>query len=477
MLFNSFEFLIFFIIVYTLYFFLSHHWQNRMLILASCLFYSAWNWKFLILMFLSITIDYFCSNKIYGSGDKKIRRKFLFLSIFVNLSILGVFKYFNFFLGNLEAAVSWLFPALPFEFTHALNIILPVGISFYTFEAISYTVDVYRGIMRPAKCYWDYVLFVIYFPHLVAGPIMRAKDLLPQISQPRVLRLEQFYEGCYLISWGFFEKIFVADNLAKIVDPIFLAPPPYDGGKVLIAVYAFAFQIFCDFDGYSNIARGLGKCMGFDITINFRWPYCSTNPVEFWQRWHISLSSWLRDYLYIPLGGNRQSVAMTYRNLLLTMLLGGLWHGASWTFIVWGAYHGILLIAYRIMISIVKKFSFSTGAFSKGKTWFLIRIIFFFHLTCIGWLIFRAGSMAQVDQMLMAIFIHPFSVDMVNSMRGLVFCVTPVLVIHAIQYCRNDLMVVLKWPIFLRALFYFVCFYLLMVWGVEGGKEFVYFQF
>ncbi len=222
MLFNSLHFFIFFTIVFVLYLTLKHKWQNRLLILASCLFYAAWNWKFLALMFVSITTDYFCSNSIYRSNDKKIRKRWLWLSLGVNLSILGFFKYFNFFLNNIEALINHIHPISVLS----LEIILPVGISFYTFEAMSYTVDVYRGVMKPAKKYWDYCLFVIYFPHLVAGPIMRAKDLLPQITSPRILKLEQFYEGCYLIFWGLFEKVFVADNLAKIVDPVFSASPP-----------------------------------------------------------------------------------------------------------------------------------------------------------------------------------------------------------------------------------------------------------
>ncbi len=303
MLFNSLEFFVFFAIVYGLYLVLPHRWQNWLLIIASCIFYSAWNWKFLALLFLSVSTDFWCSHRIYASQDAKRRIFFLWLSIGVNLSILGFFKYFNFFLGSLKAFIFWFCPSCHPGFDLALNIILPVGISFYTFEAISYTVDVYKGVIPPAKRYWDYALFILFFPHLIAGPIMRAKDLLSQIITPRQWSLDRFYEGCHLVFWGLFEKIFIADNCATLVNPIFSSPGPYNGGTILIALYAFAIQIFCDFDGYSNMARGLGKCMGFELTINFKFPYLSTNPREFWQRWHISLSSWLRDYVYIPLGG------------------------------------------------------------------------------------------------------------------------------------------------------------------------------
>ena len=467
MLFNSLHFFVFFVVVYALYLLFSHQWQNRLLIVASCLFYSAWDWRFLLLMFVSITTDYFCSKYIAQSVDSQKRKQLLFLSIVVNLSILGFFKYFNFFVSNLQALVDYIHPSLHLP---ALKIILPLGISFYTFEAISYTVDVYRGVMKPARKYWDYVLFVIYFPHLVAGPIMRAKDFLPQIISPRALKLDQFYEGCYLIFWGLFEKIFVADNLAKFVDPVFSSPPPYVGSQILAAAYAFAFQIFCDFDGYSNIARGLGKCMGFEITVNFNLPYFAVNPTDFWRRWHISLSSWLRDYLYIPLGGSRGPVFMIYRNLFLTMLLGGLWHGASWTFVIWGAYHGILLIVHRMMSGPL----FKIKLFSLPR---VFKIFIFFQLTCLGWLIFRAESAAQLNEMLSAIFTSPFQGMAMPSVTNLLFFIFPVVMIQIFQYYKDDLTIVLKWPVIFRALFYFVCFYLILIFGVEGGKQFVYFQF
>lgn len=473
MLFNSLQFAIFFILVYALYLTLNHRRQNWLLVIASCVFYSAWNWKFLFLMFLSISTDYYCSNKIFASDDQNVKKKFLFVSIFVNLTILAFFKYFNFFIESLSSVLLWLFPSTNFH--PALNIILPVGISFYTFEAISYTVDVYRGVMRPAKNYWDYVLFVIYFPHLIAGPIMRAKDFLPQIISPRIIKSEQFYEGCFLTFWGLFEKIFVADNLAKIVDATFASSSPYEGGKVLIAAYAFAFQIFCDFDGYSNIARGLGKCMGFEITINFRLPYFATNPVEFWRRWHISLSSWLRDYLYIPLGGNQGSKLMTYRNLTMTMLLGGLWHGASWTFVIWGGFHGVLLIAHRILSQFFSKRE--SSALFDSKPWFVIKVLFFFQLTCIGWLIFRATSVGQLNQMLTSICADPFQGIDLQGIRNLVFFILPVLTVQIIQYYRDDLMAVLKWPILLRVLLYISMFYCLILGGAKSGGEFIYFQF
>ena len=477
MLFNSLQFFLFFVVVCGLYLVLNHRWQNRMLIAASCLFYSFWSWKFLLLMFVSITTDYVCSRYIHRSSVPGTRRAFLLISLAVNLGILGFFKYCNFFLDNLAVLTD--FFHLPSLLRKSLNIVLPVGISFYTFEAISYVVDVYHRVIPPAKKYWDYVLFVIYFPHLVAGPIMRAKDFLPQITQPRVLNLRQFYEGCYLIFWGLFEKVFIADNLAQIVDPVFQGAPPYDAGRVWIAMYSFAFQIFCDFDGYSNIARGLGKCMGFEITVNFNVPYFATNPQDFWRRWHISLSSWLRDYIYIPLGGSRQGDWNTYRNLALTMLLGGLWHGASWTFILWGAYHGLLLIVYRLMSPVLAQVPQPRTGAGRGL-WRLGRVVGFFHLTCWGWLLFLAQSVEHFFAMVAAVLKHwPGVVTTVFGVAGrqVLFFIGVLLLVQMAQEWKKDLLIILRWPVFARTIFYYLCSVLIIVFGVTGGQVFIYFQF
>jgi len=335
--FNSLQFFLFFAVVYSLYLAFNHKWQNRMLLVASYVFYGTWDWRFLSLIVISTIIDYYCGIKIDEITDAKKRKQFLAISIVANLSMLGFFKYFNFFAENLQALCCFFgFQVQP----HFLNIILPVGISFYTFQTMSYTIDIYKGQLKPTRKFFDFALFVSFFPQLVAGPIERASHLLPQILSKRKVTIDKFCEGCYLIFWGLFLKVFVADNLARLVDPIFASDPPYNGVKVLLGLYAFAFQIFGDFAGYSNIARGLGKCMGFDIMVNFNLPYFVTNPSDFWRRWHISLSTWLRDYLYIPLGGNKKGTLFTYRNLAITMFLGGLWHGAAWTFIIWGAYRG-----------------------------------------------------------------------------------------------------------------------------------------
>jgi len=476
MLFNSLQFAIFFVIVYSLYRTLGHKWQNRMLLVASYVFYGAWDWRFLFLIVVSTMLDYACGLRIHALNDQNRKRLFLVVSVAGNLTILGFFKYYNFFSSSLLALLSHF--GLSFK-PHLFDIILPLGISFYTFQTMSYTIDIYRGKMEPTEKFFDFALFVAFFPQLVAGPIERAKHLLPQILSPRKLTLDSFYEGCYLIFWGLFQKVFVADNLAKLVDPVFDAPPPYDGIKVLVALYAFSFQIFCDFAGYSNIARGLGKCLGFDIMINFNLPYFATNPREFWRRWHISLSTWLRDYLYIPLGGNKKGRFKTYRNLAITMLLGGLWHGAAWTFVAWGIYHGVLLAIHRAFTPLFEKFPSPKTTFARNL-WFFIRVIAFFHLVCLGWLLFRAHSMMQVYQMLQGLlgdFSCMFSVGFNAYVLKLVFFTWLLVAVQAVQFLKKDLMVVMKAPVIVRTVFYTICYYLLIIYGVTVGKAFIYFQF
>lgn len=477
MLFNSLKFAFFFFVIFALYFALRnrHKWQNRMLLVASCIFYGSWDYRFLFLMFTSIATDFICSNKIDASFNAQTRKKFLAASIIVNLGILGFFKYFNFFADSFRQLIN------SFGFScnaHFLKIILPVGISFYTFQSMSYTLDVYRKEMKPTRNFFDYALFVTFFPQLVAGPIMRAKDLLPQIISSRKITLNKVYEGFYFILWGLFQKIFVADNLAKIVESVFSSGPDYNGIQVLLALYAFAFQIYCDFAGYSNIAIGLGNCMGFNIMTNFNLPYFSTNPKEFWSRWHISLSTWLKDYLYIPLGGNKKGKLLTYRNLAITMLLGGLWHGAAWTFVLWGTYHGLLLIIHRMLKPLFEKISAVRHVFAK-KIILLIKIIFFFHLVCLGWLLFRSQSISQAFLMLKSVFINftlePFVIT--EKIGFIIFFVWFLLLVQIVQFIKNDLAIILKSNYIILTAFYFIVFYSMVIYGVMNSKEFIYFQF
>lgn len=414
MLFNSLQFLIFFVIIFSLYLMLKQKWQNRMLLVASCIFYSAWDWRFLFLIFISITTDYFCALKIYRTENEKQRKHFLLLSIIVNLSILGFFKYFNFFLDNLIALLNYFGITIQMHF---IKIILPLGISFYTLKTLSYTFDVYRKEMKPVRSFLDYALFVIFFPQIIAGPIMRAKDLLPQILALRKLSFDKFSRGLYLILWGLIQKIFIADNLANIANPVFASNPPYNGLIVLIAVYAFAFQIFCDFAGYSNISIGLGRCMGFDTTSNFDRPYLSKNPADFWRRWHITLSTWLRDYLYTPIVVNRRywgDWGIIF-GLMVTLIVCGFWHGAAWTFVVWGAYHGLLLAIHYLSRPLLIKILTPKNVVFK-KIWGFVQIVIFFHIICIGWIFFWAKSISQAFSMLYSI-IFRFQLIPVTSIK------------------------------------------------------------
>jgi D-alanyl-lipoteichoic acid acyltransferase DltB (MBOAT superfamily) len=360
-----------------------------MLLVASYVFYGWWDVRFLVLLLFTSLFDYFCALKIDAEDRPRQRKGWLAASIIANMTVLGIFKYYNFFADSLSTVLGRIGAHADFP---TLHVILPVGISFYTFLSMSYTIDVYRRELRATRNALDFMLYVAYFPHLVAGPIVRASYLLPQCQRPREIKADEVENGIWLILMGYVKKVVIADRLGRIVDWGFSLPSaPYENWNTWIIIYAFAFQIYGDFAGYSDIARGLAKLMGFELVVNFRAPYLVTNPADFWKHWHISLSTWLRDYLYIPMGGNRHGPAKTYRNLILTMLLGGLWHGAGAAFVCWGAFHGSLLSVHR----------WWTEHFGnvKEKTIPLIRrvmlAVIFFQITCIGWLLFRAGGMPR----------------------------------------------------------------------------------
>jgi alginate O-acetyltransferase complex protein AlgI len=340
MIFNSYIFWVFFATFIIIYWRLNQHLQNRLLLVGSYIFYGYWDWRFCGLLAFSTTVDFFVAKYMHGTATQADKKKLLIISVITNLTLLGFFKYYNFFSTQFVTAFSNLGISVSLP---ALNIILPVGLSFYTFQSLSYTIDVYRGHAVPAKNFLDLAAYVSFFPQLVAGPIERASRFLPQFLKPRHLEPGDFGIGLYHVMIGLFKKVIVADNLAPIANMVFGKPPAdLTGPEVLIGVYAFAIQIYCDFSGYSSIAQGIAKWLGFDLMWNFKMPYFAVSPSDFWKRWHISLSSWLRDYLYIPLGGNRHGKLMMYRNLILTMALGGLWHGARWTFVIWGLYHGTI---------------------------------------------------------------------------------------------------------------------------------------
>jgi D-alanyl-lipoteichoic acid acyltransferase DltB (MBOAT superfamily) len=476
MLFNSLDFFVFFAIVYLAYLCLPHRGQNRMLLVASYVFYGWWDWRFLSLIFISTLVDYTAGLRLHAASDPRKRRLWLLASLVCNLGLLGFFKYYDFFADSLEASLG----ALGFDarVLH-LHLVLPVGISFYTFQTLSYTIDIYRERLRPTRNFLDFALFVSFFPQLVAGPIERAVSLMPQITQPRRLTPEQFRDGVYLVFWGLFKKVVIADHCALIVNEVFGHHGGHGGAEMLIAVYAFAFQIYGDFSGYTDIARGVSKLMGFELMLNFNLPYFSSNPSEFWRRWHISLSSWLRDYLYISLGGNRAGRFATYRNLMLTMVLGGLWHGASWTMVLWGFYHGLLLVVHRAYTGWRPPRAEQPSTAGRA-----LRILAFFQLTCLGWLIFRARSVGQVLD-----FLHGIATGLAWTPQAAEFAAqlglltVPLVVLQLLQYRSADLLYWFRIGPYGRvaAAFGFaaaaLAYWILFQSALGQQQEFIYFQF
>lgn len=442
----------------------SHRWQNGILLLASYIFYATWDYRFLALILSSTAINYFAGEMIYRCDSGKSRKTWLWLSVLVNLGILGFFKYFNFFLESL----SLIFNQLGLELSNVtINIVLPVGISFYTFQTMSYTIDIYRKKLKPVDSFSDFALYVAFFPQLVAGPIERATNLLPQICKRRTLHSTMLKTSFFLFFFGLFEKVVVADNLSNLVSGVY-GNSQSDGLEVLIATYGFAFQIFADFDGYSNMAKGMAGLMGFKLMNNFNAPYFSCTPSEFWNRWHISLSSWLRDYLYIPLGGNRGTVYQTARNLFLTMFLGGLWHGASWMFVLWGVFHGLLLVIYLPLAKAISDFPLFS------------RQLLFFHLVCIGWIFFRAedtGQLLFLTGQLFGNFDLQLDAGKILLLKKLILYASVPFLYQYLQFKKNELCPLFSWPTGFRAISYAAIFYMIVIFGFNSAQSFIYFQF
>lgn len=474
MLFDSPVFIIFLILVVALYWRLPFRAQNWMLLLASYFFYGWWDWRFLGLMLISTVVDYFVALKIANSTEAGRRRMLLTISMVLNFGFLGVFKYFNFFADSMLTLLrSMHVSQVNMTF---LRIILPPGISFYTFQAVAYIVDVYRGQQKPARNLIDYALFISFFPHLIAGPIQRPSHLIPQVQNPRGFRSDAFFDGILLIVTGLFRKCVVADNCALIANAAF-------GGRmgdpnlfvVLLGTYAFAWQIYGDFSGYSDIARGAAQLMGFHFMENFRQPYLATSLRDFWRRWHISLSTWLRDYLYIPLGGNRYGEAKTYRNLFLTMLLGGLWHGANWTFVVWGAIHGSWLAVERFTSTFL-----SGGKASESDAGVLggwIKRVFVFHLVCLAWIFFRAESMGQAVHFLAGVRDLRWNPQYATGFLMLAVFTVPLFLIDLQQYATGEEYVFqFRRPAFRIATAMLFIGVLTLFAAPEAGA-FIYFQF
>lgn len=476
MTFNSIEFLIFLPIVFILYWFVfikSLRWQNILLLLSSYFFYGWWSWKFLLLIVLSTLLDYIYGFYV-GSTNKKKSKRFLWLSIVNNIGILGVFKYYNFFAIEVQHA----FTELGLQINPILlNIALPIGISFYTFHGMSYIFDIYRGKQKAVTNFVDYAVFVAFFPLLVAGPIERASHLLPQIQQKRQFNYSQAVDGCKLILWGFFKKVVIADSLAGTVDEIFNNYQHHHALTLILGAISFSFQIYADFSGYSDIAIGTAKLFGFELLTNFKFPYFSRDIAEFWRRWHISLSTWFRDYLYIPLGGSKQGKLKTVRNIFIIFLVSGLWHGANWKYIVWGGIHAcgflplLLLNRNRIHVNNV------VAENRKLPSWKeLSQITITFLFVTIAWVFFRANELNQAVDYIKNICTNFKNLNELLLYKNVLYYIITLIVFE--WWLRpNERNIHFKYNIILY-LIYIITFYKLFnsLFGINNSS-FIYFQF
>jgi len=476
MLFNSIEFAIFLPIVFLLYWFVFQKnlkLQNLLIVVSSFVFYGWWDWRFLFLMVASASVDYVVGILLATENDAKKRKLLLSMSIVVNLGILAFFKYFNFFVDNFVAAFS-LFGAKLNPIT--LKIVLPVGISFYTFQALSYTIDVYRKKLEPTKSFINYFAFISFFPQLVAGPIERATNLLPQFYTKRTFDYANAVNGMRQILWGLVKKIVIADNAAKVVADVFSNYENLNGSMLVIGAVFFAFQIYGDFSGYSDIAIGTSRLFGFSLMKNFAFPYFSRDIAEFWRRWHISLSTWFRDYLYIPLGGSKGGTWMKVRNTFAIFIVSGFWHGANWTFMIWGALNAI----YFLPLLLAKKNRTNLEIVAKGKYLPNLKEIFqiglTFFLTIIAWVFFRAANVTEAVHFLQQMFsLSLFSMPNYLPSKTMIY----ILLFVIAEWLGRDkeyALEQLKMPRFARWGLYYLLIFAILWFGGEQ-QEFIYFQF
>ena len=483
MYFNSLHFVAFFAVVFTAALLLRRRVtaRNAMLLAGSYYFYGCWNWRFLGLIILSTVVDYICGllfERIPPDDRPRTRRRrklILAVSLVTNLGLLGFFKYYDFFI---ESAVD-LLTAIGLETDlRTLGILLPVGISFYTFQTLSYTIDLYYGKIKTERNLLTFALFVSFFPQLVAGPIERAKNLLPQLARRTEMTWPKFASGFYLMSWGLFKKVVIADNLARIVAEIWAVEDP-SGVTVVIGCYAFAFQLYCDFSGYSDIARGAARCMGFELMLNFRIPFFATNITDFWRRWHISLSTWLRDYIYYPLGGSRKGSARNYVNITLTMVASGVWHGAGWPFALMGLTYGLQLCLHKATAPLLARLVHPRAAVTR-HLWSLFRVFCTFQLFAAPMIFFRSRTMGKVTEMAGSAWRDPLPATWETVgpwLTTLAWCGGTLLFVQALQYFRKDLDVIPRLPVPLRAIAYAGLMLGILFFGVIDGDAFVYFQF
>ncbi|MBI9098402.1 MAG: MBOAT family protein [Spirochaetaceae bacterium] len=482
MLFNSLDFAIFLPIVFVLYWLIKQDYlkiQNLLLVFASYIFYGWWDWRFLFLILFSTLVDYFVGIGLLNEENPIKRKLLLFVSIIVNLGFLGVFKYYNFFIENFNTAFSFFGKEINI---YTLSIILPVGISFYTFQTLSYSIDVYRKKMNPTKDFIAFAAFVSFFPQLVAGPIERATHLLPQFYHKRIFDYNKAVDGCRQILWGLFKKIVIADNCAKYANLIFNNSDNYTGSALILGALFFSFQIYGDFSGYSDIAIGTSRLFGFDLMKNFAFPYFSRDIAEFWRRWHISLSTWFRDYIYIPLGGSRCSLWKKIRNIFLIFVVSGFWHGANWTFIVWGFLNAVYFLP--LMLAKKNRDNFETVAIGKffPNIQELFSMIITFSLTVFAWIFFRAKDLNHAFRYISGIFSKSlFSIPNLYDQRSVLVLVITLFVFLFIEWIgRNDEYAIEKIAIkthliFRWSFYYLIMFSLFLFTGQE--QQFIYFQF
>ena len=476
MFFNSFVFFIFLALVLPVFYLLRGQRQKASwLLIASYVFYGYWDWRFCSLLLISTVVDFFVGRALHAADDETRRKHLLWVSCAVNLGILGIFKYFNFFAASIQDTAQSM--GMTVDFLH-LNIILPVGISFYTFQTMSYTIDIYRRKLEPTDSFIDFALFVSFFPQLVAGPIERARNLLPEIAVLGKPTRTQISEGLVLLTVGYFKKVLIGDACGRIVDHIFGQPELYKSPELLAGLILFSIQIYADFSGYSNIARGLAKLLGIELMKNFEQPYLSANITEFWRRWHISLSSWLRDYLYIGLGGNRRGNGRTYLNLMTTMLLGGLWHGASWTFVVWGGLHGLYLAVHKMVLGdrkVTDRLTY-TGPASAAR--WIVGVIGTNLLVLLTWLFFRAADFDQawyfLDQ-----FAHWQGSELAGRFLGITLAFGAMMVLlDSLEYFTRSHVWLLKLrPAATAGICTAVMIVVLLYMATVEPMPFVYFQF
>jgi D-alanyl-lipoteichoic acid acyltransferase DltB (MBOAT superfamily) len=487
-LFNSPEFAVFFPLVVAGFYALPHRFRWAWLLIASLAFYMAWRPPYVLVLIALILIDYVAARAMAGCADARARRRYLLLSLAANLGLLFAFKYYGFFmtsLGTLLAAVEVDWRPTP------LDLVLPVGLSFHTFQAMSYTRDVYRGRIPAERSLGLFALFVSYFPQLVAGPIERASSLIPQLKKEVAFDFDRVADGLRLMAWGLFKKVVVADRLAAAVDAVYAAPGRHDGPALVVATVLFAVQIYGDFSGYSDMALGAARVLGVRLMDNFRTPYVARSVRDFWQRWHISLTSWFRDYVYVSLGGNRVARPRWAWNVLVVFLLSGLWHGANWTFVLWGAFHGVWMVASRVSEGVRARLVQAIGLRRVPRLHAAIQVFLTFSLVCLGWVLFRAASLSDARlvfagmgsgwesllepgvafRLAASLGLAPAELMLAFTFAALLFLIearagdTPPLSLIAAQPSH------VRWPA------YYLLVSLILAFGVFDSSPFLYFQF